>query len=75
MSPLIFSPEQVPAGTATVVPIVANPTPEILARIAENHAAGRTSVTIQRSYRLQDVPAALADFSAGTIGKLVIVLA
>lgn len=74
VSLLIGSAEQMPAGTATLVPVVANPTPDILARIAGNQAAGTTSVTIQRSYRLEDVPAALADFSAGTIGKLVITL-
>lgn len=74
VSPLIYTPEQVPAGTAIVVPIVANPTPEVLARIADGHAAGATAVRIQRSYPLEDVPAALADFSGGTLGKLVITL-
>lgn len=74
VSLLIGSAEQMPAGTAILVPVVANPTPDILARIAGNQAAGTTSVSIQRSYRLEDAPAALADFSAGTIGKLVITL-
>lgn len=46
VSLLIGSPDQLPAGTATLVPVVACPTP--------------------------DVQAALADFSAGTPGKLVL---
>lgn len=74
VSLLIGSAEQMPAGTATLVPAVANPTPETLARIADNQATGTTSVSIQRTYRLEDVPAALADFSAGTLGKLVLIL-
>ncbi|WP_243399698.1 zinc-binding dehydrogenase [Arthrobacter glacialis] len=74
VSLLIGSPDQVPAGSAEVVPVVANPTPDILARLADNQAAGTSSVSIQRTYRLEDVPAALADFSAGTIGKLVLIL-
>lgn len=47
---------------------------DLLARLTDNQGAGTTSVGIQRTYRLEDVPAALADFSAGTLGKLVITL-
>ncbi|MBF6592728.1 MAG: NADP-dependent oxidoreductase, partial [Ktedonobacterales bacterium] len=40
-----------------------------------NQAEGRTRVTIQRTYPLEEAPAALTDFAAGTLGKLVIVIA
>lgn len=74
VSTLIMSPEQVPAGNATVVPIYANPDPATLARCADNQASRRTRVHIQRVYELAEAPAALADFSKGTLGKLVIVI-
>jgi NADPH:quinone reductase len=72
ISTLIGSPEQLPADRATVMPVYANPTPDILDRVADNQAKGRTSVKIQRVYGLDSAPAALADFAGGTLGKLVI---
>jgi NADPH:quinone reductase-like Zn-dependent oxidoreductase len=57
---------------ATVVAIYAIPTEEVLNRLAANQAQGRTRVAIQRTYRLEEAPAALQDFAAGTLGKLVI---
>lgn len=74
VSTLLSSPEQLPTETATVVPVSANPTPETLDRLAEDQAHGRTRVTIQRRYNLDDAPAAVADFAAGTLGKLVIAI-
>jgi NADPH:quinone reductase-like Zn-dependent oxidoreductase len=44
-----------------------------LDRLAENHAQERTRITVQRTYGLDEAPAALADFAGGTLGKLVIV--
>ena len=52
--------------------VLASPTSATLERLAQNQATGRTSVSVQRVYSLQQAPAALADFAAGTLGKLVI---
>jgi NADPH:quinone reductase-like Zn-dependent oxidoreductase len=72
VSTRIMSPEQLPSEAATVVAIYAIPTEEVLNRLAANQAQGRTRVAIQRTYRLEEAPAALQDFAAGTLGKLVI---
>jgi NADPH:quinone reductase-like Zn-dependent oxidoreductase len=72
VSTLLSSPEQLPADKATVVPIYAIPSRDILDRCAENHAQGRTRVEIQRVYGLDQGPAALAEFANGKLGKLLI---
>jgi NADPH:quinone reductase-like Zn-dependent oxidoreductase len=72
VSTLLRSPEQLPAESATVLPVSASPTPATLARLADNQAQGLTSVKIQRVYPLDGAPGALADFAGGTLGKLVI---
>lgn len=72
VSTLIASPEQLSAADATVLPVVADPTPAVLAQLAESLAAGRTTVTVQGSYALADVAAALEAFSDGARGKLVV---
>jgi NADPH:quinone reductase len=75
ISTRLMSPEQLPAESITVVPIYANPTPATLERLAANQAQVRTRVIIQQTYRLDEAPAAFAAFLAGTLGKLVIVIA
>jgi NADPH:quinone reductase len=72
VSTLIGSPGQLPSDDVTVVPVYATPTTETLSRLAEDLAAGTTTVTIQRTYDLTEVSQAFADFAAGTRGKLVI---
>jgi NADPH2:quinone reductase len=72
ISTLLGSADQLAAGTVTVLPIYANPTTEVLTHLAENLAAGRTSVTVQGSYALEDAAEALDDFESGARGKLVI---
>lgn len=72
VSTLVFSTEGFPAVPDAFVPIAANPTPEVLRRIADNQSRGLTSVTIQRTYPLAGTPAALSDFESGTLGKLVV---
>ena len=74
VSTLIGSPDHLPAGTAVVIPVYANPAPATLERLAENQSTGKTAVTIQRTYRLDEAPAALIAFAAGTLGKLVITI-
>ena len=53
--------------------IVASPTPAKLASLAAPAASGDLVVHIQQTFALADVDAALAAFSAGTMGKIVVV--
>jgi NADPH:quinone reductase len=52
--------------------VVASPTPEKLASLATTAASGDLLVHIQQTFALADVVAALAAFSAGTTGKIVV---
>jgi NADPH:quinone reductase len=72
VSTIVGSPKQLPTEDATVVGIYANPDAATLNRCAANHAGGITRISIQRTYRLDEAPAALADFAGGTLGKLII---
>ena len=72
VSTLVQSPDQVPTQTASVVPVYANPTREILDELAHAVATGQITVTVQQVFTLQQAPAALAAFGQGTLGKLVI---
>jgi NADPH2:quinone reductase len=72
VSTLLASPDQVTSDSVTVLPVYADPTTEVLTGLAENLAAGRTSVTVQGSYALADAAEALDDFESGARGKLVI---
>lgn len=72
VSPLVMSPEQLPPTSATLVPIMADPTRDVLDQLAGNQASGRTRVVIQGRYPLEDANSALRDFGAGTLGKIVV---
>lgn len=72
VSTLLGSADQLATDAVTVLPIFADPTVEVLTRLAENLAAGRTSVTVQGSYALADVAEAFEAFEDGARGKLVI---
>jgi NADPH:quinone reductase-like Zn-dependent oxidoreductase len=72
VSTLIQSPDQVAADDISVVPVFANPTAETLDRLAKNEADKNTSVSIQRTYSLDEGPEALRHFARGTLGKLII---
>ena len=74
VSTLVQSPDQVPADGIRVLPIYANPSQATLDRLVEHEASGRTSVTVQRVYDLDETTDAFLHFSAGTLGKLVITL-
>jgi NADPH2:quinone reductase len=67
--------QDLPSDDVTVVPIFAYPTPEALARAADNHEQAHTGLTIQQTFALTDGPQALAAFTAGTLGKLIVVTA
>jgi NADPH:quinone reductase-like Zn-dependent oxidoreductase len=50
------------------------PTPEKLAALAEQAASGTLQVPIQETFPLAEAPAAIASFSAGTRGKIVLMI-
>jgi NADPH:quinone reductase len=70
-----IGPEAFEARKITAHSVAALPLPPVLERLAGDVAAGRLRIPIQRSYGLDEVPQAMADFAAGTIGKLVINIA
>ncbi len=51
------------------------PVRQALERLAFDVVAGQLTVPVQRTYVLADVPRALADFAAGSCGKLAITVA
>ena len=75
VSTLIMSPADVPAEGIEVVSIYANPSPETLERLAKNQADKHSTVTVQRTYSLEQTATAFEDFTAGTLGKLVVTVA
>jgi NADPH:quinone reductase-like Zn-dependent oxidoreductase len=73
-STLIMSPEQLPLPNVRVAPVFANPDAATLDRLAADVEAGRLKTPIQRTYQLDEVGQAMADFAAGTRGNLAIAL-
>ena len=59
--------------TVRATNVVASPTPAKLASLAAPADSGDLLVHIQQSFALADIHAALAAFSAGTTGKIVVV--
>jgi NADPH:quinone reductase len=74
VSTILFDPAQVPSNTVTLAPVMANPTPQLLARVADAQVAGRTRTVIQQTYRLEEISDAFAAFAGGTVGKIVLVI-
>ena len=72
VSTLVASPDQVPTRSAVVVPVYANPTPEVLELCAARQASGETKVTVQHVYPLDQVTEAFDRFTQGTLGKIVV---
>jgi NADPH:quinone reductase-like Zn-dependent oxidoreductase len=68
VSTLGLGPDQHPAAIA----VMASPEAATLDRIAADVANGSARVPIQRTYPLEATPRALADFGAGTLGKLAV---
>jgi NADPH:quinone reductase-like Zn-dependent oxidoreductase len=64
--------EQLGRDDVTLAPIMANPVTATLAKLADAAAAGIIRVPVTRTYDLEDVPQGLADFAAGTLGKLAV---
>ena len=74
-STLGVGPEQLAGRALTATSIMATPTADVLDRLAAAAAAGRLRVPIRRTYRLEEVPQALADFGAPHVGKLAVAVA
>jgi len=66
VSTLGFGPDQHPAAVA----LMADPNGATLERLAADLAAGRVRLHVEKAYRLEEAPQAIADFSAGSVGKL-----
>jgi NADPH:quinone reductase-like Zn-dependent oxidoreductase len=75
VSTIAQSAEQVAAPHASFVGVLATPSPQTLDRLAAHQATRHTHVVVERTYRLDDAPDAMAHFRAGTLGKLVILVA
>lgn len=65
-------PDAFPGRNITASAVVAAPDRTLLERLAGDVAAGRLQIPVMRTYNLADVPRALTDFSAGTLGKLAV---
>jgi NADPH2:quinone reductase len=72
VSTMLRSADDVPAENVRVVSIYANPSTETLDRVARHQDEKHTTVTVQRVYDLEQAGDAIEQFSAGTVGKLVI---
>lgn len=58
--------------TVQATTVTAAPDRRTLERLADDVVRGQLTVPVQRTYPPADVPRALADFAAGTRGKLAI---
>jgi NADPH:quinone reductase-like Zn-dependent oxidoreductase len=73
-STLGFGPDALARTDVTAIAIRANLDEATLDRLAADAAAGRLRVPVTRTYPLNDVPQALADFAAGAVGKYAITI-
>ena len=71
-STLGLSGDQLGGRAVRATPVKALPASRTLERLAADVVYGQLTVPVQRTYALADVPRALADFAAGTRGKLAI---
>jgi len=70
---LLGAAPEAPAGRAiSVASVYATPHRGVLDALAADVVSGRLRIPVQRSYSLTDAPRAMADFQAGTMGKLAI---
>jgi NADPH:quinone reductase len=74
-STLGLPPDQLDGRAVQAMPVTAVPDRRTLDRLAADVVHGQLTVPVQRTYPLADVPRALADFAAGTRGKLAISVA
>jgi len=67
--------DQLDGRAVQATPVMAAPSRQTLDRLAADVVYGQLTVPVQRTYALVDVPRDLADFAAGTRGKLAISVA
>jgi NADPH:quinone reductase-like Zn-dependent oxidoreductase len=72
VSTMVMSPDQVQTEAAVVVPVYANPSPEVLEKCAARQASGEAKVAVQHVYPLDQVTEAFDRFTQGTLGKVVV---
>jgi NADPH:quinone reductase len=70
VSTLFYGPDKLSRQDITATAVTANPDRATLDRLAADVVAGQLRVPITQTYALTEVPQAMADFAAGTIGKL-----
>lgn len=70
-STLMFIPER---RDVIAYPVMADPKPETLTRLATDAASGALTVPIAATYPLEEVAEAFAAFGAGTIGKIAVAI-
>jgi len=68
-STLGIGPDQLGDKGLHATAVMATQTPDSLYRLATDVAAGKLRVPVRRTYPLQDVPQAISDFAAGSLGK------
>lgn len=73
-SSLIMSADQLPLPDAQILPVYANADTTMLDRLAADVVAGRLKAPIQQTFALDKVGDAFAAFTAGTRGKLAVVI-
>jgi NADPH2:quinone reductase len=71
-STLGVGPDQLVGRDVRATAVFANPDAARLDRLAADVVAGRLRVPIQRTYQLDELGQAMADFAAGTRGKLAV---
>jgi NADPH:quinone reductase-like Zn-dependent oxidoreductase len=69
-----IDPEQFAGRDLTAIPVYANPHGALLDALAGGVVDGTLAVPVRRTYPLAGVPAAFADFAAGTTGKLAVTI-
>ncbi|WP_433251058.1 NADP-dependent oxidoreductase [Streptosporangium sp. CA-135522] len=69
-STLHHTPDGLAEHDVKATAVMADPNPATLLRLATDVAAGRLRVPLAQSYRLAQATQAIADFQAGTLGKL-----
>lgn len=69
-----FTPDEPAERDIKATAVMANPDPATLAKLARDVAAGHLQVPLAKHYQLAETPQAIADFTAGTLGKLSITI-
>ncbi|MEU7748106.1 NADP-dependent oxidoreductase [Nonomuraea sp. NPDC049158] len=72
-SSLHYLPDE-PGRDIKATAVMADPSPATLARLAADAAEGRLRVPVARTYPLAETPRAIADFTAGAVGKLAVTI-